>query len=73
MKYRATSLITIAAALSAIGGPSIAADTAKGAQIAHRWCANCHLVGEAPHESMQQGPPSFREIAGRLMLSCELS
>jgi len=29
-------------------------------------CANCHLIGEAPASSAQQGPPSFRVIAGRL-------
>lgn len=40
-----------------------AADTANGAQLAKRWCANCHLVDDHAPETLQQGPPSFRAVA----------
>ena len=40
-----------------------AADGARGGQLARQWCANCHVVGDAPAGTVQQGPPSFRTIA----------
>ena len=43
------------------------ADIAAGGRLARQWCANCHLVdGAGPSASVQQGPPSFRIIAGHL-------
>jgi cytochrome c len=45
------------------GLPVQAADTAKGAQLAKRWCANCHLVDDHARKTLQQGPPSFRSVA----------
>jgi cytochrome c len=43
--------------------PSAAADALTGAQLAGRWCASCHVIGDRPAASVQQGPPSFRTIA----------
>ncbi len=56
---------TLALILSAgIGAASAsAADGARGGQLARQWCANCHVVGDAPAGTVQQGPPSFRTIA----------
>ena len=49
--------------ISAVAFPSVAADAAKGAQLARQWCANCHVVGQAPAPStVQQGPPAFTAI-----------
>jgi mono/diheme cytochrome c family protein len=39
------------------------ADTAKGAQIARQWCANCHLIGGNSTGPVPQGPPSFQTVA----------
>jgi cytochrome c len=48
----------------AVGGTDIAyADAGAGSQIAQRWCASCHVVGESQTGSVPQGPPSFRTIA----------
>jgi len=44
--------------------PSVAADAAKGTQLARQWCANCHVIGAAPQPgTIQQGPPGFRAVA----------
>jgi cytochrome c len=43
--------------------PSAAADVSTGARLAGQWCANCHVIGDVPTASVQQGPPSFRTIA----------
>jgi mono/diheme cytochrome c family protein len=43
--------------------PSAAADVLTGARLAGQWCASCHVVGDIPPASVQQGPPSFRTIA----------
>src|SRR4051812_44584738 len=45
---------------------ALAANADKGAQVAQQWCANCHLIGGPTAGSMQQGPPSFRDIGSRL-------
>lgn len=43
------------------------ADAAKGEQLAHQWCANCHVVDNgATSATVPQGPPSFHTIAERL-------
>jgi cytochrome c len=55
--------VTLALVFSAAASPSVAADLAKGTQLARQWCANCHVIGGIPAASVQQGPPSFRAIA----------
>ena len=48
----------------AVLGPAIArADAFRGAQLAQRWCANCHIIGKTPPSRAQVGPPSFPSIA----------
>ena len=39
------------------------ADASKGAQIARRWCANCHVIGGNPAGPAPQGPPTFQMVA----------
>lgn len=46
------------------GGPAFGADAARGADIARRWCASCHLVS-ADQTRGTTGAPAFSEIAGR--------
>lgn len=46
-----------------VASPSLAADLARGAQLAHQWCASCHVVGHRAPKIIQQGPPSFRAVA----------
>lgn len=43
--------------------PAAAADSAKGAELAAKWCVACHVIGNTPTATIQQGPPSFRAIA----------
>jgi cytochrome c len=50
------------AAIVAAPAVSTAADVTKGAQLAQRWCANCHVVDGSGAAVVQQGPPSFRSI-----------
>jgi cytochrome c len=56
-------LALITAGSIAAASPSLAADLARGAQLAHQWCASCHVVGETAPKTIQQGPPSFRTVA----------
>jgi len=39
------------------------ADAARGAVLAGRWCAACHVIGPGRSESVPQGPPTFRQVA----------
>jgi cytochrome c len=39
------------------------ADAAKGAALAERWCAACHVVGPGHGESVPQGPPTLPQVA----------
>ena len=56
------SLVLTLAASIAAPSASIAADIAKGGQLARQWCANCHVVDGSGAATVQQGPPSFRSI-----------
>jgi mono/diheme cytochrome c family protein len=49
-----------AVALLASLAPAKAADSARGADIAQRWCANCHVSGAGV--AADAGPP-FAQIA----------
>jgi cytochrome c len=61
--HRVTNLVLISAAFLATTASSVAADEAKGAQLARQWCANCHVIGGSAAAALQQGPPSFTAIA----------
>jgi mono/diheme cytochrome c family protein len=39
------------------------ADAARGAAIAERWCASCHVIGPGRGGSVPQGPPTFPQVA----------
>ncbi len=56
-------LALIAAGGMVAAAPSLAADLARGAQLAQHWCASCHVVGRSAPKVIQQGPPSFQAIA----------
>ncbi len=63
MTHVSATLALIVSVGLAAAPPSVAADVARGGQLARQWCANCHVVGNAPAATVQQGPPSFRAIA----------
>ncbi|MCX7898612.1 MAG: cytochrome c [Methylocystis sp.] len=44
--------------------PSYAGDAGRGAVIAKRWCASCHVVSEDQISAVADAPP-FDEIARR--------
>jgi cytochrome c len=48
--------------LLAATSPSVAADVAKGTQLARQWCAHCHVIGGTTAGTVQQGPPSFPAV-----------
>jgi mono/diheme cytochrome c family protein len=48
------------------------ADAAQGAQLAQRWCASCHVIGNAPQSRVQVGPPSFPSIAKSGLTAAQL-
>lgn len=59
---RAQAFLALAAALAA--GPVFAGDVSRGAVIAKRWCAACHVVS-ADQTAANADAPSFFDIAQR--------
>jgi mono/diheme cytochrome c family protein len=59
---RLAAFFLIFAGGSAAAVPSIAADAAKGTQLARQWCAHCHVVAAGQSATVQQGPPAFTAI-----------
>ena len=55
-------LVLISTAAMPVASPLLAADAAKGAQLAGQWCTNCHVIGGSAAATLQQGPPSFATI-----------
>jgi len=67
MTARPAPAAMLALLLTALTPLAALADAAAGAQVAQRWCANCHVIdGAGPSASVPQGPPSFHVIAGHL-------
>jgi cytochrome c len=64
MHYRLLDLLLISLMLAGIAAHPVQADVSKGGQLARQWCASCHVIGDSPATVVQQGPPSFRTIAG---------
>jgi mono/diheme cytochrome c family protein len=54
--------LILSAGVAAVS-PASAADTARGGQLAQRWCVSCHVIGDTSSGTVPQGPPSFRSIA----------
>ncbi len=63
MRYAFAKIALISLAFAAGGAGAAYADASTGGQIAQRWCASCHVIGENQTGSVPQGPPSFRTIA----------
>ncbi len=61
---RATILTGLAAAAAFAAAPAFAGDAQKGAVIAKRWCASCHVVAKDQTSAVADAP-SFFEIAQR--------
>ncbi|GLI91083.1 c-type cytochrome [Methylocystis echinoides] len=60
---RASLLLGLAGA-AALAAPALAGDAHKGAVIAGRWCASCHVVAK-DQTSANADAPSFFDIAQR--------
>ncbi|WP_457798405.1 c-type cytochrome [Methylocystis sp. S23] len=61
---RAPILLGLAAAACFAAAPAHAGDAKKGAVIAKRWCASCHVV-EKDQTTAVADAPSFHDIAQR--------
>ncbi|MFG1283946.1 c-type cytochrome [Xanthobacter autotrophicus] len=59
-----SAIIAAMAAGMVSAPPAQAADAAAGRALAERWCATCHVVGEAPQSATSDAPP-FTGIAAR--------
>jgi mono/diheme cytochrome c family protein len=64
MHYRLPAVMLISLVLAAAAAHPAPADVTKGGQLAQVWCANCHVTSGTSAGNVQQGPPSFRTIAG---------
>jgi mono/diheme cytochrome c family protein len=64
--------MALSAGCAAVACPSRAADNRHGEQLARRWCSSCHVIGEVPKGSVQQGPPSFRSVTEQGLTSRQL-
>ncbi|MDX1484218.1 MAG: cytochrome c [Alphaproteobacteria bacterium] len=65
-RHRAVAALGAAMVLSAATG-ALAADASKGRRVAERWCSDCHAV--AGEQVAGRTAPSFKEIAGRSLLT----
>jgi len=63
MRYALAKIVSMSLSVAAIGADAAHADAGAGAQLAQRWCASCHVVGDTQTGPVPQGPPSFRSIA----------
>lgn len=63
-RSRATLLLSLAGAAALAAAPACAGDAQKGAVIAKRWCASCHVVSK-DQTSANADAPSFFDIAQR--------
>ena len=63
MRRSRQALPAIAAATVLFSTGAAHADAAAGAELARRWCASCHLIGETnPTAPVPQGPPPLRSV-----------
>jgi cytochrome c len=72
MSYRLSGVMLLCLMLAAIAAPTARADLARGTQLAHQWCANCHVIGGNPAGAVPQGPPSFQAVARSGMTADQL-
>jgi mono/diheme cytochrome c family protein len=62
MNIRAIVLSWAAAVV--LGGNAMAADAARGGQLAQRWCVSCHVIASAQRGPVSEATP-FPAIARR--------
>ena len=55
------ALIVVAAACMA--SPALGQSTQRGAELAKRWCAGCHVVERTPAAASADGLPTFPALA----------
>jgi mono/diheme cytochrome c family protein len=60
MPCRLPGVMVVSLMLAAVAAHPARADASKGGQLARQWCASCHVIGDSPAGTVQQGPPSFR-------------
>ena len=68
MRLRYT--VALVVAFGTAGSAAIAADADKGAQLAQRWCATCHVVDNRQRQASADVPP-FAAIARKPDFSSE--
>jgi len=61
---RASIVFGLAFAVAVVAAPAWAGDARKGAVIAKRWCASCHVVSKDQTTAVADAP-SFFDIAQR--------
>jgi cytochrome c len=61
---RSPTIVLVSLVLGAATAQPTLADAAKGSQLAQQWCASCHVISSNRAGNVQEGPPSFRTIAG---------
>jgi cytochrome c len=64
MHYKLPVAVLVSLSLAAATARPMRADATRGSQLAQQWCASCHVTSGNPTGNVQQGPPSFRTIAG---------
>jgi cytochrome c len=64
MRARSPTIVLVLLVLRAATAQPALADSAKGSQLAQQWCASCHVTSGSRAGNVQEGPPSFRTIAG---------
>ena len=60
---RQASLIGSLALASCLPTMAAAQDSARGEELAKRWCANCHVVERSPASAPADGLPTFPALA----------
>ena len=64
MRSRSPTIVVVSLVVGAAIAQPALADAAKGSQLAQQWCASCHVTTGSRAGNVQEGPPSFRIIAG---------
>jgi mono/diheme cytochrome c family protein len=62
---RPTIVLVLLVSLAGAAGPASAADTGRGATLAHTWCQNCHVVSASQTSTVATQAPPFSDIARR--------
>ena len=63
MQCKLPAIMLVGLVLPTAAAHPAGADVTRGGQLAQQWCANCHATGGSPAGTLQQGPPSFPNIA----------